>query len=72
MSDILHTFVALDLQTTGLKPVESEIIEIGAVRVINGQVTDRFQTYVHPDKGLPDDPRMFEKPPKSAPPSSNS
>ncbi|MDA0710137.1 MAG: exonuclease domain-containing protein [bacterium] len=55
MSDILHTFVALDLQTTGLKPVESEIIEIGAVRVINGQVTDRFQTYVHPDKGLPDD-----------------
>lgn len=55
MSDILNTFIALDLETTGLKPVESEIIEIGAVKVENGEMTDTFQTYVKPKMGVPDE-----------------
>ena len=55
MSDILNTFIAIDLETTGLKPVESEIIEIGAVKVENGEITKTFQTYVKPKMGVPEE-----------------
>ena len=51
---ILHTFVALDLETTGLKPESGEIVEIGAVKVEGGAVVDRFQTYVKPRNGIPE------------------
>lgn len=55
MSNILNTFIALDLETTGLKPVEAEIIEIGAVKVENGEITDTFQSYAKPKMGIPDE-----------------
>ena len=50
---ILHTFITLDLETTGLNPKEAEIIEIGAVKVKDGEIVDRFQTYVRPKMGVP-------------------
>ncbi|MDA0746174.1 MAG: exonuclease domain-containing protein [bacterium] len=52
---ILHTFVALDLETTGLDPAEAEILEMGAVKVESGKITDRFQTYVKPERGIPEE-----------------
>ncbi len=52
---ILETFVAIDLETTGLEPPGAEILEIGAVRVENGQIVDRFQTYVRPAGVIPDE-----------------
>ena len=48
---ILGSFIAIDLETSGLEPPGAEILEIGAVRVENGQVVDRFQTYVKPQGG---------------------
>ena len=45
-------FVAFDIETTGLDRT-SEIIEIGAVRVVNGKITDSFQEFVNPGKRLP-------------------
>lgn len=41
------SFVAFDIETTGLKR-KSEIIEIGAVKVINGSITDSFSEFVKP------------------------
>ena len=41
-------YVAFDLETTGLYARRDRIIEIGAVRMKNGQEIDRFQTFVDP------------------------
>ena len=41
-----NSFVAYDIETTGLSHVKDEIIEIGAVRVVNGEITERFSTFV--------------------------
>jgi len=46
-------YVIFDLETTGFSPQYAEIIEIGAVRVANGIITERFQTYVKPLGRIP-------------------
>lgn len=43
------TFVAFDLETTGLTPVMDRIVEIGAVRFRAGDVFDTFQELVDPE-----------------------
>ncbi|MCC6805379.1 MAG: DEAD/DEAH box helicase family protein, partial [Anaerolineae bacterium] len=45
--------VAIDLETTGLDSTRDEIIEIGAVRFVDGAVVDEFQTFVDPGRSLP-------------------
>jgi ATP-dependent DNA helicase DinG len=52
---ILDTFVTLDIETTGLNPRSSEIIEIGAVRVVDGEIEERLHTYVRPVGDVPDE-----------------
>ena len=42
-------YVAFDLETTGLYARRDRIIEIGAVRMKNGEEIDRFQTFVDPE-----------------------
>ncbi len=42
-----QTFVVFDLETTGLKPEQCEIIEIGAVKISGGKIVGRFQTFVN-------------------------
>ena len=42
------SYVALDLEMTGLKPKEDRIIEIGAVKVIDGEAADSFSTLINP------------------------
>ena len=37
-----HDFVVFDIETTGFSPVSNRIIEIGAVKVVNGEIADRF------------------------------
>jgi DNA polymerase III epsilon subunit family exonuclease len=57
------TLVAFDLETTGLSPVNDEIIEIGAVKFSFQKVGDRmdiveksvFQSLVKPDRHIPED-----------------
>lgn len=50
-----RNFVAFDLETTGLKPVQSQIIEIGAVKVIDGRMAETWQCLVHPGCRIPPD-----------------
>ena len=45
---MLKSYIAFDLETTGLSPQEHEIIEIGALKVREGKVVDRFMEFVHP------------------------
>ena len=47
------TYVVFDIETTGFSPVTNRIIEIGAVKVENGQITDRFSAFVNPQVPIP-------------------
>ena len=51
--DLTASFVVFDIETTGFSPVNNRIIEIGAVRVENGSITDRFSAFVNPDVPIP-------------------
>lgn len=46
-----NTLIILDFETTGLSPDNGDrAIEIGAVKLVNGVVTDRFQELMNPGK----------------------
>ncbi len=51
--DLQGTFVVFDLETTGFSPVKNKIIEIGAVKVVNGVITDRFSSFINPGVPIP-------------------
>ena len=45
--------VILDTETTGLSPQENELIEISAAVLSGREITDRFDTFVHPTTLIP-------------------
>lgn len=48
----LERFIVLDVETTGLNPMENEIIQISAIRFMNFYPVEVFATYIKPRKGL--------------------
>ena len=48
-----RTYVALDLETTGLDPEKDTIIELGAVRFRDGEILDKFSQVVNPGRRIP-------------------
>ncbi len=48
-----HRFTVVDLETTGMRPAEAEIIEIGAVRVEEREITDTWGKLIRPTRGVP-------------------
>jgi len=47
------TYVALDLETTGLSPERDKIIEVGMVRFAGSRVLDTFSSFVDPNRKIP-------------------
>ena len=47
------SFVVFDIETTGFSPVKNKIIEIGAVKVEQGEITGRFSQFVNPQTPIP-------------------
>ncbi|GFR34300.1 3'-5' exonuclease [Thermobrachium celere] len=50
---IYRTFVALDFETTGLKPDKDKIIEIAAIKFIDNNIVDKFHSLVNPQIEIP-------------------
>ena len=46
-------YVVLDLETTGLSALKDEIIEIGAVKIQNGKIIDKYHTLIKPSIKIP-------------------
>ena len=52
--DFSEEFVVFDIETTGFSKDLNEIIDIGAVKVKDGNVLDRFQSFVRPRNPIPE------------------
>jgi DNA polymerase-3 subunit epsilon len=48
----ISEYVAFALETTGLNPYTSEILEIGAVKINHGEIVESFQSLVKPEKKI--------------------
>lgn len=50
---MLDSFIALDIETTGLSPENNQVIEIGAVLVQDGKAVEEFKSLIQPGILLP-------------------
>lgn len=48
----IRELIAVDLEMTGLQVKTDRILEIGAVRLVDGQLRDTFQTFVNPHRRI--------------------
>ncbi|MDE6005731.1 MAG: type I-E CRISPR-associated endoribonuclease Cas2e [Oscillospiraceae bacterium] len=53
-SDNYERYVVVDIETTGLND-EDQIIEIGALLVVNGELNDKFSVLIQCDNPIPDE-----------------
>lgn len=42
------TFCVFDVETTGLSPINDKIIELAAVKIVDGKITESFSSFVNP------------------------
>lgn len=47
------SFVVFDIETTGFNPGKCKIIEIGAVKIVDGVIVDRFSEFINPQVPIP-------------------
>ncbi|MGI8484598.1 MAG: exonuclease domain-containing protein [Thermomicrobiales bacterium] len=50
---LLAEFVAIDVETTGLKPRQQRIIEVALIRFKGGEEIERFESFLNPDRAIP-------------------
>ncbi|MDD3232090.1 MAG: 3'-5' exonuclease [Clostridia bacterium] len=50
--ELVNSYIVLDIETTGLDLVYDEIIEIGALKVVNGQIVETFSELVRPNNKI--------------------
>lgn len=51
---MLDKYVVIDLEMTGLSPKKDKIIEVAAVKVVNGRITDAYEQLVNPNIEISD------------------
>lgn len=49
-----NTYVVFDIETTGLSPIRDKITEIGAVKIVDGIITERFSQLINPQMLIPE------------------
>ena len=47
------TYIVFDIETTGFSAIKDKIIEIGAVKVKDGAIVEKFSTFVNPKRPIP-------------------
>jgi len=47
-------FVVIDVETTGLLPVEDRVVEVGAIRLVGGKEDGRFHSMIQPGRPMPE------------------
>lgn len=52
--DINNDYVVFDIETTGFSPVNDRITEIGAVKIKDGKIVDRYNQLINPGIPIPD------------------
>lgn len=50
---LMDSYVVFDIETTGFNSVNDRIIEIGAVRVVEGEIKETFREFVNPERPIP-------------------
>jgi DNA polymerase III epsilon subunit family exonuclease len=50
-----NTFVVYDLETTGINAANCKIIDIGAYKIVDGKITEKFCTFVNPECEIPEE-----------------
>lgn len=50
----MESYIVLDLETTGLRPKDDRILEIGALKIEQGQIADTFHKMINPKMRIPD------------------
>ncbi|ROR30809.1 DNA polymerase-3 subunit alpha (Gram-positive type) [Mobilisporobacter senegalensis] len=50
---LMASCVVFDIETTGFGPVHDKIIEIGAVKIVDGKIVDKYSTFINPDIPIP-------------------
>ncbi len=48
-----HTYISLDLETTGFDPISDQVLEIAAIKFQGDQILEKFETLVNPGVEIP-------------------
>lgn len=56
-----NEFVVFDTETTGLSPSKDRILELAAVRFVDGKAVERFETLINPEREVPKEVTSINK-----------
>lgn len=49
----MKSFVAFDIETTGISPLDNRITEIGAVKIVDNEVVEKYNQLINPETPIP-------------------
>lgn len=49
----MFPYYVLDTETTGFSPKKDEMIEVAAIKVVDGRIADSFETFINPGRHIP-------------------